>query len=244
MKNKRKNDRAWLLATGRMVAEKLKSLAKETRLRVRMPAGAGSTNTDGWSTVIGNLGKQQPRLEIWYDRFAGYSQRKLYACFRTEKRSQIISITRRVGRRLWPVRTITPKDTEEEKHLVLSEKLARSEFNTPVLEKYRGGRTFYGIYDPTKESRQRFSPHFCLRAVAFFEDVIRSLPNTKKEDEQREVYPQHEKRSLLPPIFSVKGVSFWQLNVKSGINTGVRPVGLSLKTPTANLVKPLPRLII
>jgi len=66
-------------------------------------------------------------------------------------------------------------DTEETKFLVLTKRLARSEFNTPVLEKYQGGRIFYGIYDPTRETAARVSPHFCTRAVAFFEDAYGKL---------------------------------------------------------------------
>lgn len=197
MKIQPKQDRAWLLATAKVVAAHLKVRSEGTRLRVRIPSRATTTNTDGWSAIIGDLGKGQPRLEVWFDRFSGYSERKLYACFRTEVRLQITSITKRVARKLWPARVITMDDTEKEKFLVLAERLARSEFNTPVLEKYEGGRTFYGIYDPTRETAERVSPHFCTRAVAFFEDVVRSLPNAKAEDEQREVYPRFESRKLV-----------------------------------------------
>ena len=198
MKKKSRKDRAFLLATAKAIAQGLKVRTEGTRLKVRVPTRTGSTNTNGWSAIIGNLGKGQPRLEIWFDYFAGYSQRKLYACFRSEKkRSQILTITKRVARRLWPARTITEDDTEKEKHLALAKRLARSEFNSPVLEKYSGGGTFYGIYDPTRESVHRVSPHFYTRAVAFYEDVVRALPNAKAEDEYREVYPQIENRKLV-----------------------------------------------
>lgn len=197
MKSKHKHDHAWLLATARTVAEKLKARRQGTRLRIRFPSRATITNTDGWSAIIGDLGSRQPRLEVWFDRFSGYSDRKLYACFRAEIRSQITSITKRVSRKLWPARIVTMDDTEEENFLALAERLARSEFHTPVLEKYAGGRTFYGIYDPTRETAERVSPHFCTRAVAFFEDVARALPKAKADDEQREVYPRFENRKLV-----------------------------------------------
>ena len=197
MKSKAKQNRAWLLATAKTVAEQLKARSEGTRLRIRVPSRATTTNTDGWSAIIGDLGQGQPRLEVWFDRFSGYSDRKLFACFRAEVRPQITSITKRVARKLWPARIVTMDDTEKEKFLVLAERLARSEFNTPVLEKYAGGRTFYGIYDPTRETAERVSPHFCTRAVAFFEDVARAMPNAKAEDEQREVYPRFENRKLV-----------------------------------------------
>ncbi len=194
MRPKPKQDKAFLLAIARAVAAKLKSEASGTRLRIRTPNRAAGTNTDGWSAVIGNLGKGKPRLEIWLDRFSGYPERKLYACFRTDQRSQLTSITKRVSRKLWPVRVVTTKDTEQEKHLVLAERLARGQFTVPVLEKYTKGQTFYGIYDPTRETSARVNPHFCARAVAFFEDVARALPNAAAEDEQRQVYPRTENR--------------------------------------------------
>src|SRR5271163_4510558 len=99
-----KQNRAWLLATAKAVAKALKLRRAGTRLRVRIPRAAASTNTDGWSAIIGDLGRGQPRLEVWFDRFAGYPERKLFACFRSEARQPIISITRRVSRKLWPVR--------------------------------------------------------------------------------------------------------------------------------------------
>jgi 5-methylcytosine-specific restriction endonuclease McrA len=151
-------------------------------------------NTDGWSAVIGDIGRNKPRLEVWFDRFSGYPERKLYAGFCSEARPQMMAITKGVSRKLWPARSVSEEDIAEGKHLVLAHRLGRSEFNTPILEKYQGGRTFYGIFDPTRESEEKVSPYFCTRAVAFFEDVARALPHADVEDEQRDVYPRFENR--------------------------------------------------
>ncbi|WP_409997643.1 HNH endonuclease [Bradyrhizobium sp. SZCCHNRI3043] len=194
MKTKRRHDRRWLLATAKTVAEQLKMQSKGTRLRIRIPRGTSGTNTDGWSAVVGNLGRDQPKLEIWLDRFSGYPDRKLFACFRSESRQQIIAITKRVSRKLWPVRTVTPEDTERAAHLFLAERMRRSEFGTPFLEKYEGGRTFYGIYDPTRETSESVNLHFCARAVSFFEDVARTLPHAKSMDGEPDTYPHYENR--------------------------------------------------
>lgn len=168
-------NRAWLLASARTIAEPLKLQSEGTRLRIRIPSRTTTTNTHGWSASIGDLGKAQPRREVWFDKFSGYSVCKLFACFCTERRRQLTSVTSRVARKLWPSRVVTMDDTEETKFLVLTKRLARSEFNTPVLEKYQGGRTVYGIYDPTRETAARVSPHFCTRALAFFEDAYGKL---------------------------------------------------------------------
>jgi len=194
MKSQSRQGRAWLLTTAKAVAERLKLQSEGTGLRIRIPSRATTTNTDGWRAVIGDLGRNQTRLEVWFDRFSGYPNRKLYACFYSEDRHKMTAITKRVSRKLWPIRTITQKDTDEKKHLVLIDRLKRSEFNSPILEKYPDGWTFYGIYDPTRDSSEMVSPHFCARAVAFFEDVARALPHATAEDVQRDAYPQIENR--------------------------------------------------
>lgn len=194
MMSKPKQNRDWLLATAKALAWQLKECCGGTRLRIRIPSRVATTNTDGWSAIVGDLGKGEPRLEVWFDRFSGYPERKLYACLRSESRPQITAITKRVARKLWPVRVVTIDDTQQDKFLTLAKRLGRSEFNAPVLEQYEGGRTFYGIYDPTRETTERVSPHFCTRAAAFFEDVARSLPHAKGDEDEREVFPRHENR--------------------------------------------------
>ena len=197
MANRVRQDRLWLLATAKAVAKQLKPHSKGTGLRVRIPSRTAITNTDGWRAIIGDLGKNQPRLEIWLDRFAGYPERKLYACFFSEDRQQLVTTTRRINKTLWPIRIITIEDTEDGKYLALAKRLRRSEFNAPILEKYFNEETFFGIYDPTRETAEKINRHFCNRAVAFFEDVARGLPQAAPEDEQREVYPQQENRKLV-----------------------------------------------
>jgi 5-methylcytosine-specific restriction endonuclease McrA len=192
-----RQDRSWLLATAKTVAMQLKPHSKGTGLRLRIPSRAAITNTDGWRVIIGDLGKDQPRLEIWLDRFAGYPERKLYACFFSEDRPQLLTITKHISKTLWPVRIITLADTEDEKYVVLAKRLRRSEFHAPILEKYSNEETFFGIYDLTRETAEKINPHFCNRAVAFFEDVARGLPQAAAEDEQHEVYPQQENRKLV-----------------------------------------------
>ena len=78
--------------------------------------------------------------------------------------------------------------------MVLTKRLIRSEFNVPILEKYSGGTTFYGIYGLTRDVSARVSPHFCSRAVAFFDDIAHVFRHAINEDEQRDVFPQYENR--------------------------------------------------
>jgi 5-methylcytosine-specific restriction endonuclease McrA len=133
-------------------------------------------------------------LEVWFDRFSGYPERKLYAGFSSQVRPQIVSITKHVSRKLWPTRVVNREDTTQEKYWFLKKRLGRFEFNIPILEKYYRGKTFFGIYDPTRATSKEANSYFCARAVAFFDDVARALPHARPEDEQRDVYPRYENR--------------------------------------------------
>jgi 5-methylcytosine-specific restriction endonuclease McrA len=195
MKAKLRQDRAQLLATARSVAERLRLNCKGTRLRVRIPRSASATDTDGWRAILGDLGKGQPRLEIWFDRFTGYPQRKFWAGLYAQERPRLRALIKRLSENLWPVRTVEFSDTNVNKYAVLKTRLPRSEFNAPILEKYYRGYTFYGMYDPTRATPERVNVHFCSRAVAFFLDVVEAMPLTTDEEGRRDVYPQCENRT-------------------------------------------------
>ena len=74
-------DKRRLLAAARMLAARLKLSDHGAAMRIRVPARGSKRQTDGWRVVIGDLGKNQPRLELWLDRFTGYTQPKFWACF-------------------------------------------------------------------------------------------------------------------------------------------------------------------
>ena len=172
----------------------LKPHCTGTPLRIRAPSRVFQSYTNGWYTVIGDLGKGRPRLEIWFDLFPGYPNRRFYAGFRSEDRQEIVSLTKRLSKSLWPVREVGHKDIAGEKSTFLSRRLRRNEFNLPILEKYGQGRTFYGIYDPTRTTQDIVNPHFVIRAATFISDVVNTLTRTKVNEEQREVYPRCENR--------------------------------------------------
>lgn len=192
-----RKDRAWLLAAGRSIAKALKSRSEGTRLRIRIPRRATQTNTDGWCVAIGDLGRGQPRLEIWFDRFSGYKERRLFACIHSGDRRKVTRITERVSKRLWPVRVFTNDDTDTQGYVHLARRLTQSDFHVPVLERYPGGKTFYGFHDPARGASAGFASHFGSRAAAFFEDLARSLPNARASDLDHDVYPQIENRKIV-----------------------------------------------
>lgn len=184
----------WLQRLAADVAEQLRPRSMGTSLRIRYPRWGTITNTDGWTFVIGDLGKGKPKLEIWFDRFSGHPERKLCACFASSDPSQIAAISKRVAKKLYAVRIIRDFDLANGKYLYLDIPLKKSEFNHPVFEKYTEGESYFGIFDSTKVNQEHECPTFCANAVAFFEDVARSMPHASEIDEQREVYPRSENR--------------------------------------------------
>jgi len=187
-----RHNKRWLLTTAKHVALQLKTRRAGTPLRVRMPYRIVPTNTDGWRVIVGDLGDaSQPRLEVWLDRFPGYENRKLYACFYSWKNANLLKLTKKVARKLPPVRVVSEADTTDGL-VMLNHRLRRSEFNLPILEKYSDA-TFFGIYDQTPPSVD-LNRSFCDRAIAFFEEVSRAASGSNQRDESHDVYPQYENR--------------------------------------------------
>ena len=191
-----KQDRLRLIAAARRLAGQLKLSDHVSMMRIRLPTSASRPQTDGWRVVIGDLGKNRPRLELWLDRFSGYAQRKFFACFFTNDRPKLTKITQRVTKRLWPVRTITPKDTSSEGFFALTAPLGSANFAKPILEKY-SGETFFGIYDPAARASDSATSNFLNRAAAFFIEVVESQPKARGRTIGRRDFPRCENRKLV-----------------------------------------------
>lgn len=197
MKTKRVREDAWLLRVARRIAQELRPQAVGTSLRVRRPQRVHSTDTGGWLAVIGNAGKGKPSLEIWLDRYSGFSERKFYACF-FGKDERVIRSLAGSSKSLWAVREVTDDDVTEGETKQLKRRLRQNEFNEPVLENYAGLNThFFGFFDRTQGTTARIEDHFCQQAVDFFLDVARNLPDAKESDPASELYPRCENRRLV-----------------------------------------------
>ncbi len=196
MRKPKRQGKTWLFAIAKAVANELKRRCNGANLRIRLPQKATTTNTDGWRARIGDLGNGQPRLEIWFDRFTRYDERKLWAGFYSPQNKIITKIADRVARKLRPHRVITEKDVGGDKLVLLRKRLPRNEFYVPIFEKYTGN-SFYGIYDQTRFSSAAGANNFHEIALDFFLDVAGTLPNPISENEEHEIYPQIEDRKLV-----------------------------------------------
>jgi 5-methylcytosine-specific restriction endonuclease McrA len=196
IKTTSRQDKAVLLETARAIAHELKQICDGTAIRIRTPGRLGSTLSNGWFTMVGDLGNGRPRLEVSLDYYFGGQQRKFWFGFFSENRSSLEKIAKRVARKLKPCRTITERDETKKRFIFLRSGLRRAEFGLPILYVYPSlHQNYYGIYDPAVRSAvSAFNPRLCSRAAAFFESVSRTLPNAHPEDSNREVYPQKENR--------------------------------------------------
>ncbi len=203
MKTTNSLTKEWLHITANTVADQLRARRAGTRLYIpRVVMVPTPTDTDGWMAEIGNLGKKQPQLGIWLDRFTGHRDLKLYVGFFSKETKQITSIIKRVSRNLWPVRKLREADIERGDFTVMKRRLARGEFNAPVLETYaESGKAFLGIFDSTRPTTATNNPRFCERAVEFFLDVAHSLPGAKSRKVEPDAYLRCENRKWVKAHF-------------------------------------------
>jgi len=195
MPTNRQLNKAFMLRNALEVGVRLRAYRHANGIRIRMARNAMEMDTDGWSIAIGYLEKNGPRLEIWLDRFSGHKLRKLYAGVFFSKHENPTTVIKHV-QSLWPVRTITDKDTVDHLDLELAMPLRKSEFKSPVLERYQNGPSYFGIYHSTL-SQKKIDSGFCQRAVGFFEDIAFSLPNSRTQGEDRNDYSKTENRKLV-----------------------------------------------
>lgn len=189
-------DRKQLVEIARSVAKALKPVAKDYRLRVRLPTRSSATKTDGWCVTIGDLGKGRPTVQVWLDRFAGKTDRTLSAWFEGT-RDQIKVLTRRVEKRLTPVKVVTPDEIEVGKYLRLSTPLKVKEMEQPFHEKHGNGETFFGIYGRVGIGDADGVQRFVAKAADFFIDVASAQRRGKAKEDNRDIYPRQENRKVV-----------------------------------------------
>ena len=191
---------AWLRKVAIEIVRQIKPAIAGTALKIRPEKKISTTETDtkGWAAVIGSLGKGQPNLEVWLDRFTGHTVRRLYVCFLGRDEKQVRALRGGTSKKHLPVLEITDADIVEGKFTTLKRSLSEKEFNTPIFEHYNTSRNhFYGLYDGTPDSSFQVSPKFVALALGFIQDVVSSLPGTAAADIDARVYARCENRKLV-----------------------------------------------
>ena len=124
----------------------------------------------------------------------GHQDRKLWAGFSGDRR-QLDNVTKQVPKELVLHRVITPDETDDTHYLVLSKPLGHDEFHRLILEKHHYGETYLGIYDLTRQSIGGSSSISTAKRQSSSSPLGSSLPGTKPEDNNHNVYPAFENRA-------------------------------------------------
>ena len=198
MATKRQHDGRWVLDTAKTVAEKLRKEKGGTRLRILSPTSSWfADDTKGWCVQIGSLGKDEPKLQIWYDRVSGGDKRKLYAGFYAPEKRVMTKLVSQVPSEIIPVRKITDDDTIGDDQFSFAEKISADEYGMAFLETYDSGDSYFGIYDPTRPTKERINLHFCNRARDFLISAVRSVSSADHDDPHWEDYGKIENRKIV-----------------------------------------------
>jgi 5-methylcytosine-specific restriction endonuclease McrA len=188
-----KQEKSRLLASALAVIDLLEQSDLKAALKIRLPGRVAVTNTDGWRAIIAQSGQNQPRLELWLDRFSGHANRRYFACFYSKTSGPMSKLVGRVKKKLLPVHTHTADDADTDNFFRLNQPLSRSLFAKPILERY-SGENFFGLYDPASRAGEASDARFCQQAAAFFLEVLASLPRNKALELTRTNYPRCENR--------------------------------------------------
>lgn len=219
-----------LLKTGKAVANDLKERREGTALRVRAPRAVCATTTGGWRVVLGRLGRSSISLEIWLDQFASPGQRKFWFGFISPDKKPMERLAGGVEKRLRPHWTFTEEDLESGRFVYLVKPLKRSQFGVPYFENYEEGLRFFGMYDlSVRKERAGVNPYLCARIAAFLESVSRTLPGSRPEGTEREVYSKFENRKIVESHLRRERSQFLATERKTKDNYLCRVCGMSFE---------------
>ena len=190
-------DKSRLIQAAQLLADQLRQSDHGKSFRIRKKIKPYRPYTDGWAVEIGDLGEKQPYINLWLDCFTGYAMPKLFACLFTFKRERILKVTKKVSKRLFPIKTITVDDLSKQGKVALKKRLGSTLLGRPILEKYEKGETFFGIYDSAKKNTEATTRRFCNLAANFLISVAECLPTARGRIFQRDDYPRFENRRLV-----------------------------------------------
>ena len=88
-------------------------------------------------------------------------------------------------------------DIEQEGHWRVSKRFSGKEFSAPIRETYKGGNTYYGIYDRTERNGNAPSAKFLARAEAFFELAARATQGVAATKKNDRAFPRVENRKAV-----------------------------------------------
>lgn len=179
-----------LLRVAQAVVDLLQPAVRGMDVKVQKPRPPWKTASDGWMTIIGDLGKGKPSIEIWLDGFSRHKSRRFYAGFHSSQET-LIEWLAYASKSAVPRRRLADAELVDSEVWKLKNRLTEVDLDVPLLETYRDQHEyFFGLYDSqSSEDEQKFAN----RATTFFLDVLRAV-STQKQDDDADVYTRHENR--------------------------------------------------
>ncbi len=192
-------DKQRLKRAAQLVRDELQPRQAAENVLWRVPLRSKPTYTDGWFLKLGTLGRNQPHLELWLDRWPNRSVRDFYFGFYSPQPQIISRLMKRLPKHLSPVSTLSAGDYEQTRRGVwlLRDTLKRRDFNRPIYEHYHGCYCFFGMYHPTQDTTARGNRVAARRASAFFLEVLQTLPHAPAQKHEPTIYPRSENRQVV-----------------------------------------------
>ena len=153
----------------------------------------------GWYCVVAGLGRGQPRLELWLDRYPSRQSRRFYCGFYCSNKAPIKKLISAAPNYLKPKKTLSNKHFEKVRpgFWSLADSFGTKDYSARYFEEYYGRNYFYGIYDSQKPKNSKIARSVARKALAFFEEVIRNTPAKKLEPPRYSEFPRIENRNIV-----------------------------------------------
>lgn len=196
-----KKDKAYLKELASSVIESLAEAHPGKPFQLKKKAKIFATNTNGWHAVIGTLTGYNCKVELWFDRFTGYSQRKISYCLHSKRKEQIEKVIKHAKKELGLHLTLNEDNvTNSSKHIQLAKQLAKSRFGQPIFERYTDSpkEFYYGIYEINRGGLQRNESKRLIESITgFVKSITESLPEWKEPKSDSEIYSRIENRKIV-----------------------------------------------
>jgi 5-methylcytosine-specific restriction endonuclease McrA len=190
--------------------QRLRKVAKSVREQLKAAVGSHivtwysrleccGTTTGGWFVQLGSLGRNNPRLELWLDRWTRRAARDFYFGFYSAQHKVVQKLMKRLPKHLASAYELTMGDYEKtgRRTWLLRNSLTRRNFNRPVYEHYHGSRFFFGMYHRCQSASVRADRIAARRASAFFKEVLHLLHQPEAPEKRPGIYPRIENRRVV-----------------------------------------------
>jgi hypothetical protein len=133
-----------------------------------------NTETDGWEINLRYVSKIGAYVEIWYDRWLAYDDRKLWYGFLSRKKEHILNLSKEHSKIIGKPIILTEADIDVDSplHRLHLKQFEKVNFDLPTLEFYNQKRYFfYGIYEYNPIDINNPSEQVA-RIVSFYDAVL------------------------------------------------------------------------